>query len=113
MSNLQVLQSCMNVFFLFFFLGICTDDLRFIQNFDILSEISMFCVYRQIKIHGAFWAQNILTFERSHVFLKSCSRSTRNLMASVKANYTLHSKVQTMWRFDEHNDWANIGTYIY
>ena len=65
-------------------------------------------VFKQIGIHGSFWAHNLLNFERVHVFLKSCCRSSKNLLQSVKNNYDIHCALQA-WQFQ--NDWVN-GSFL-
>ena len=65
---------------------------------------------KQAVLHGGFPATNILNFERGHVFLKACSRSTKNIMASINNNYSMHVKVQG-WRFDDADKWVYRGRY--
>jgi hypothetical protein len=65
-------------------------------------------VVKQIRIHGGFKAHNMLSFESAHVFLKSCSRSTKNLMASIRNHYQVHVAVQS-WRFDAEGQWVSPG----
>lgn len=76
---------------------------------NTLTRHLLYCrVVKQIKIHGNFKAHNMLSFESAHVFLKSCSRSTKNLMASIRNHYQVHVAVQS-WRFDAEGQWISPG----
>jgi hypothetical protein len=67
----------------------------------------MWCrVFKQLSIHGRFWAHNLLIFERMHVFLKSCCRSSKVLLRSVMNSYDVHSALQT-WLFE--NEWVTTS----
>ena len=54
----------------------------------------------QFKDLGAFWAQNMLMFERYHVLLKQLARGSRNMMRSLGKNYDIYEQCQTTWRFE-------------
>ena len=76
---------------------------------NTLTRHFLYCrVVKQIRIHGGFKAHNMLSFESAHVFLKSCSRSTKNLMASIRNHYQVHVAVQS-WRFDAEGQWVSPG----
>lgn len=104
----------------------CTYNVTFctiMLQVDILSELELklplyWCtltrhmlvcrLIRQLERHGAFWAQNALTFEREHVFVKSLLRSSKHLMSSIAANYGLNLASQ-LWRFDNPEKWVMPG----
>ena len=50
-----------------------------------LTRHFLYCRLRtQTQLNGGFPANNMLNFERGHVFLKACSRSTKNLVYTMQ-----------------------------
>jgi hypothetical protein len=55
---------------------------------------------------GSFWAINMLSLETFHILIKQLARSRKNLLASVKNNYSIFSLDQLDWQFK--SEYANV-----
>jgi len=61
---------------------------------------------KQLNKDGSFWAINMLSLETYHMLIKQLARSKKNMLASVKNNYSIFSLDQLDWQFQ--GEYANV-----